>query len=341
MTETDRLPPSPRRWPLRLALACAVAVAGWTAAWTWARARLITEIDARLPILAERGVEIVCPERTVGGWPFRLEVACRDPGVEIAAEGIGGSVSAVRLTVSVWSPTAVTLEADGPLVAERDGQGRLDASWRRLAVVAQGWRAETARLALSVDGLDATTKTPDGRGGHLKAEHFEAQGRTGGDRAADLVLAVSAAASSLEIGGGRIGPPHADLSATATLRDALPPGPGEPARAFAARGGRIEPIRVGFAVDGVRVDGKGALTLGADGLLDGTIDFAAQGLEAVVHDAAKLGAQTTSLLGAFVLLGKPSRDPDLPGRHLELVVDHGRPRFGRLVGAPMAPLFHP
>ncbi|NLH79998.1 MAG: DUF2125 domain-containing protein [Phyllobacteriaceae bacterium] len=330
-----------RRRAIRALVVVALVAAAWTAAWTWARARLIAEIDLRLPMLAERGLRVVCPERTVGGLPFRLEVACRDPGVEAVATGAGGSVAALRTAVSVWSPTTVMVEADGPLVAEAAGRGRVDATWRRLVATLRWTPARPESVAVSIDGVDVTAHPAAGRTTRLRTEHLEASGRIPVDRPNDLDVAASTAAALLEIDGRRLGPPHADLSLTATLRDALPPGPAEPARAFAARGGRIEPIRTSFAVGGVRVDGKGAFTLGADGLLDGTVDFAAQGLEAVVRDAAALGPETASLLGAFVLLGKPSRDPDLPGRRLELIVDHGRPRFGRLVLPPMEPLFQP
>ncbi|MCE1235629.1 MAG: DUF2125 domain-containing protein [Hyphomicrobiales bacterium] len=344
MTDPQAVPaPSgPRgRWPLYLALGVAVAAAAWTAGWTWARSRAIEEMDARLAGLERQGVRVVCPERSVGGYPFRLEISCRDPGVEIAARGLGGSVAALRVVAQIWDPKHVILEADGPLVGEEAGKGRIEATWRRLSMSLRWRPGAVDRASLSIEGLDTTLHGADGRTGRLKAEHWETHGRNAGERAQSLEVVASAAGAALWVEGRPVGPPRSDVSLEANLVDALPPGPGEAAKAFAARGGRIAPIRASFSVGGVRVAGKGELTLGADGLLDGMIGFAAQGLEAVVAQPAALGAETAGLLGGFILLGKPSNDPELPGRRLDLVIDHGRPRFGRLLLPPMAPAFHP
>jgi hypothetical protein len=337
----DGAPGRRRRLPIGILLFVAVLVAGWTAAWTWARSRGLEEMDVQLARLAARGVTIVCPERAVGGWPFRLEVSCRDPGVEIAAQGVGGSVAALRVVAQIWDPKLVLFEADGPLVADAAGRARVDATWRRLSASLRLRPGGVERLSLSVEGIDATARSGEGRVDHLKAEHLEAHGRTSGERGGDVDVALSAAAATLELAGRRIGPPRSDVGLDATFHDLLPPGPGEPLAVFAARGGRIAPVHARFAVGGVRVEGKGEVTLGLDGLLDGSIAFVGQGLEAVVTQAAALGPETASLLGGFVLLGKPSQDPEMPGRRLDLVIDHGRPRFGRLQLPAMAPLFQP
>lgn len=327
------------RRPWVVLLGVAVLCAAWSAVWATMRSRLITEVDHQLARLERDGVRIVCPDRAVGGFPFRLEISCRDPGLEIAGRGVGGSVAALRIVAQIWDPRLVLAEADGPLVAEEAGRTRVDATWRGLRASLRWSTAGIERLSLSAEGLDLTRRETGAGVARLQAEHLEAHGR--GSGAHDVDVAVSVASGVATVEGKRIGPPRSDLSLAATLREVFPFGPGDPARAFAARGGRIEPIRADFAVGGVRVAGKGALTLGSDGLLDGMIGFAATGLEAVVTQAAALGPETAGVLGGFVLLGKASNDPDLPGRRLDLVVDHGRPRFGRILMPPMAPLFRP
>lgn len=344
MSETGRSSERPSRGgrkPLFLLLAVAVVIAAWTALWTWGRGRLITEMDLRLARLSQAGVRIVCPERGIGGFPFRMEISCRDPGVELTNAGIGGSVAALRVVAQVWDPRLILVEADGPAVLEGVGRGRLDASWRRLGTSVRVHSGGVDRLSVSIEGLDATTRAADGRTLRLKAEHLEGHGRTSGPEDRDVDVALATAAAALVVDGRPVGPPRADLSAAATLRSLLPAGPGDPLAAFAARGGRIEGIRTSFAVGGASVAGKGEMTLGVDGLLDGTIALAAQGLEGVATQPAAFGAETASLLGGFLLFGKASTDPDLPGRRLDLIVERGRPRLGRLVFPPMAPLFRP
>lgn len=322
---------------LALGLACAL----WSALWATARSRSIDELDGALARLARDGVRIVCPDRGVGGFPFRLEISCRDPGVELVGRGIGGSVTGLRIVAQIWDPHLVLIETDGPLVAEESGRGRVNATWRGLRASLRWSAGGVERLSLSSEGLDLGIDEAGAAPIRLRAEHLETHGRPSGAEGTDLDVAIATAAARLTIAERPIGPPRSDLTIAATLRRLLPPVAGDPARGFAQRGGQIEPIRASFAVGGVRIEGKGALTLGPDGLLDGAIGFAATGLEAVVTDAAALGPETASLLGGFVLLGKASRDPDLPGRRLDLVVDHGRPRFGRILMAPIPPLFQP
>lgn len=344
MTEPSRDPAAPssrRRLPIGILLGVGILAAGWTAAWSLARSRLVEEMDAGLARAAAEGVRIVCPDRSVGGWPVRLEVTCRDPGLEVPARGIGGSVAALRVIAQIWDPQLILVEADGPFVAEATGRGRVDATWRHLSASLR-WRiGAVERLSLSIEGIDATLRQGETVAGRLQSEHLEGHGRASGETGRDVDAAVSAAGSRLEVAGRRVGPPRSDVSVDATLRDLLPPDRADPVRGFADRGGRIEPIHASFAVGGVRVAGKGALRLGSDGLLDGMITFAAQGLETIARDAAALGPETASLLGGFVLLGKASNDPELPGRRLELVLDHGRPRLGRVLFPPIPPLFQP
>lgn len=329
------------RRSLMLLLATGIVCAGWSAVWATIRSRLIDEVDAQVSRLDRGGVRIVCPDRGVGGFPFRLEITCRDPGLELVEEDIGGSVTALRIVAQIWDPHLILVEADGPMIAEERGRGRVEALWRGLRVSLRWSTAGLERLSLSSEGLDLTVAETGAAPVRLRAEHFEAHARPSGAGGSDLDLAGSIAAGALSIDGRPIGPQRSDLAASTTLRRLLPPAPGDMARTFASRGGKIDSIRASFSVGGVRVEGKGAMTLGSDGLLDGSIGFAAKGLEAVVTDAGTLGPEATSLLGAFVLLGKASSDPDLPGRRLDLIMDHGRPRFGRIVMAPMKPLFDP
>jgi hypothetical protein len=327
------------RLPLVIGLGVAIAAAGWTAVWATARGRILAEIDGRLAILATRGVVVACADREVGGYPFRMELTCRSPGVEIRDRGVTASASALRVVAQVWDPRLVLIEVDGPGVAVTGGD-ETTAKWRLLRASLRWAGAGVQRVSLSVDGLDLTAKQVDRPSVRLVAEHLEAHGRPHGDGGRNLDLATALAAASLSVADKRIGPPRADLSVSATLVDFLPPGPGAPLPAFAARGGRIEPTKLSLAVGGIVVDGDGALVLGGDGVLDGMVTLVARGLETLANGGAKdLGPELTTVLSGFVLLGKASKDPDRPGRRLEMIVDHGLVRIGRVTLGRIAPLF--
>lgn len=330
-----------RRRPMPKIVAAIVAViaVAWSAVWFYGRGRALEEVDRALAGLAARGVSIVCPEREVGGFPFRMELSCRQPGVTIAATGASGSATALRVVAQVWNPLLVIAELDGPLVGE-DGAGtRVTATWRTLRASVRLSARGPERISVASTGLDLAVAPREGVAVGLTGEHVEAHGQRSGER--DLDLAVTGASTAVKVGGAAVGPRRADLGLTVRLNEAIPFGPGEPVRAFAARGGRIEPIGFDFASGGVTVHGKGEMTIGRDGVLDGSIGLAAKGLEAVVSGGAELGPDLQKLLGAFVLLGKTSTDPDLPGRRLDLIIERGRPRFGRLVGPPLPLLFRP
>ncbi|WP_333823674.1 DUF2125 domain-containing protein [Pinisolibacter sp.] len=338
--DAETTAPSRRmRLPLVIGLGVAIAAAGWTAVWATARGRILAEIDGRLATLSTRGVVVACADREIGGYPFRMELTCRSPGVEIRDRGFTASAQALRVVAQVWDPRLVLVEVDGPGIAVTGGDAT-SAKWRLLRSSLRWAGDGVQRVSLSVDGLDLTAAPAGPPPVHLVAEHVEAHGRPHGEGGRNLDLATAFAGASLTVADKRIGPPRADLSVSATLVDFLPPGPGAPLPAFAARGGRIEPTKLSFAVGGIVVEGDGALVLDREGVLDGMITLVARGLETLTNGGAKgLGPELTTVLSGFVLLGKAAKDPDRPGRRLEMIVDHGLVRIGRVTLGRLAPLF--
>lgn len=332
--------PASGRLPRVLIGLVAVAAVVWSVAWMIARSRVEAEIDHRLAVLADRGVGVVCPERSIGGFPFRFEVACRAPRFEIAARELSLTAAGLRVVAQAWDPFLVITEIDGPLAFAAPGRS-LDGAWKSFRASVR-WSTDGLKR-LSIEGSDLVLgHTAAGSVVRLTAPRLEAHARIGGAAGRDLDVAIDAGGAALFVGDQRIGPPAADLAATVTFREAMPPVPVEPARAFAGRGGRIDPIRFTFAAAGMTFVGKGDLRLREDGLLDGTVAVAARGLEALAGEGGRaFGRDGAALVGAFLLLGKASDDPELPGRRLDLVVENGRPRFGRVVFPQMAPLFPP
>ena len=318
-----------------------VAVAIWTGGWFFARSRVATEMDLRLAALVDRGIEISCPERSIAGFPFRFEIGCVTPDLSIPGRGIGASTRRLLVVAQVWDPHLILADVEGPIdVASPAGRFEGKAARLRLSL---RWSAEGVdRLSLEAEGVDASWHSEEAADLRLVADHLELHARDEGERRSDLDLALSTRGAVWLRDGRRDGPETSDVDLAVRFVDLLPFVPPEPARTFAARGGRIEPIDLRFASAGLVFKGKGGLRVLPDGLLDGSIAVAATGLERLALGATKaLGAEASGLAGGFVLLGKPSQDPDLPGRRLDLIVDHGRPRLGRVLFPPLKPLFPP
>jgi len=83
MSLHDPTPPrKPRRLGLYLPFALlAVAIVAWSLAWVWVRGEAAHRMDAAVADLGRAGYPITWKTRTIGGYPFRLEVTLTDAQV--------------------------------------------------------------------------------------------------------------------------------------------------------------------------------------------------------------------------------------------------------------------
>lgn len=77
-------------------------VAGWSGAWVWARGQLAARLDAGADGLRRAGYEVSWSARSLGGYPFRLDVTLTD---------------AVIRDRSGWALQTPRLEGEAPLYA--------------------------------------------------------------------------------------------------------------------------------------------------------------------------------------------------------------------------------
>lgn len=91
--------PSPARKPRRLGLYLPffllfVAGAAWTVYWLWARDQVQTRMEAAVADLSRAGYQISWSRRTIGGYPFRMDVGLSDARIR---EPSGWGLQAPRL----------------------------------------------------------------------------------------------------------------------------------------------------------------------------------------------------------------------------------------------------
>lgn len=99
-------PSAPRKFR-RLGLwlpfvALGLLIVGWSAAWVWARGQAVSRMDTAVAVLSRAGYPVSWKDRTIGGYPFRLDITL----TEVRARGPGG-----------WGLEAVRLEGEAPMHA--------------------------------------------------------------------------------------------------------------------------------------------------------------------------------------------------------------------------------
>jgi len=75
--------PQAARKPRRLGLIVPfvlllIAAAAWSGFWLWARGQVVSRMDAAVADLGRAGYQISWKQRSVGGYPFRMDVTLRD-----------------------------------------------------------------------------------------------------------------------------------------------------------------------------------------------------------------------------------------------------------------------
>lgn len=182
------------RWLVALPFTLLVLVlAGWSVGWATLAGRLEAEVDTFLEREAEAGRIYTCASRSVGGFPFRLEIECLEPTARIG-EGLGAvTLRAERLlsVAQIYDWELAIAEIQGPGRIEGAGMNdSLVADWRLGQASYRGSEEAMERTALVFDDLlldvaPAGTATPraeatriDRLGVHLRPTPDAAEGRS-------------------------------------------------------------------------------------------------------------------------------------------------------------------
>lgn len=354
-------PRSRRRRPFGvLAGVAIVAVGAWTGAWFWIRGQITSNIDQTLTLLAEQGVVVSCPSRSVGGWPFRIAVHCEAPTVRIAARDV--AIDLARLDVSglVTQPHLYIADATGPITLRR-GTDVAEARWSslRLSLALREDRLERFSLATTeLDGRARFSGEPEqalrlGKGelqlmpaaaveralsavGSAAASAPAAPAPVSG--ADDLRLAITAERAEPSVGGVRPVPVPVDVFVDAKTTGL--PGVTLDPRELAAYGAGLDVVLARVGLGDLRFEGGGRLTVADDGGIDGVLEVQPVTDPAPVGAPAAPASLKAAFAGAMMMFGThgPSRT-GRTGNRLDVVVDNGVVRVGRMTLAKLRPLF--
>lgn len=325
MTDATTEPASaPRRFsrlrlflPIGLLLGLAVV---WSAGWLYVRGRAATEIERFFAREAAAGRTWSCPDRSVAGYPFRIEVVC--PSLSFERADFAARLGRVVAVAQVYRPTHVILEAAGPLAVSR-GPVTANAEWRLLqasvqVAVAEG-RGRLDRLSVAVDDLKGSADPGGGPvafgAGHMELHARPDPARFAGEGAIDVSLrAERATVPALDpvLGGSE----PADLSVDATATRAAGFGGGAFVRElerWRAAGGALELTLASVVKGPKRVRARGTLALDPEHRLAGRVDAEAAGLEALIAPIlaqrfGERGGLVGGLIGGLLGGARPPRD---------------------------------
>ena len=137
-----------------------VAVA-WSVAWFVIRNRTGEALDSWLAAEARNGRQWTCRDRTIGGYPFRIEIVCS--ALDLKQGPTTASFGRVEAVAQVYDPRRIVTEIEGPLQAT-DGRVNVQAGWDLLQAsvhLMSGGGMQRVSLAARAPRLSVKGLTPD------------------------------------------------------------------------------------------------------------------------------------------------------------------------------------
>ena len=255
----------------------------WSVAWFVIRQRTTEGLDAWLAAEAAAGRRWTCADRSVGGYPFRIEVTCAGVAAELkdAQPPIAIKLKQILAVAQVWDPRLIIAEFTGPLTAsDAGGAPYVTATWGIAQASVRGTPKAPERASVVVDGLRL-----DGAQGNLfdsKRAEFHARVQYGSwphNPAVDVVVKlVGAAAPAVHALAAQ--PFDADILAVLHgIKDLAPKPMPARLREWQAAGGRLEIQNARLAQAESLANATGTLALTQQGRLDGALRLTVAGIE--------------------------------------------------------------
>jgi hypothetical protein len=271
-------------------------VAGWTGFWKFAAGKAETAIEGWRAREAQAGRIYTCGSQNIGGFPFRIEVNCdqasallrsNQPPIELNATGL-------VMVAQVYQPGLLVSEFRGPLTAGEPGKSPgFIADWKLAQSSVRGTPTAPERGSLVFDLLSVDRVNDTARESMLRARHAEFHGRMAEGSAANKpVIEVAVQidqGTAPNLHPAAATPINADITALLRgLNDFAPKSWPVRFREMQAAGGRIDITKARVQQGEILAIGEGALSLNANGRLEGELRITMAGLEQFL---AAIGAQ--------------------------------------------------
>lgn len=309
-----------------LGFVVALLAVGWSSFWWFAASTADSASANAIARARDAGIAIDCTDREIGGFPFRLTLACRSLGVETAE--LKASSTGVRAVALVYDPKHLILEADAPLeLAGAQLAGPVVADWQsgRASLLIGAQLLDEASVAFHDVAIrsDAFLPVRD-----PSAQRLELHVRRSQEAAADLDVALVSRAVAVFV--GTVALPQFDLDVLARLTGGagLLAGRHEAfVEQLKSGAAAVELQRALVTLGDALVEVSGVFSLTPEGYLEGQPRIA-------IANPAALGAALTAVpgvdagwlapfLGVLGNFGERTTIGDTPARAMTLTIRDG------------------
>jgi len=281
-----------RRSPYRMLIPFAVVVilgCAWSALWLYASYVAEQTLNGWRAREAAVGRIHTCAAQTIGGYPFRIEVRCTEPMVEVRSIQPPMTIRGadVMVVAQVWDPTLLISELTGPLTVSENGRPTASGNWSLAQSSLRGLPSAPERVSIVFDKLDLARTTGTGMESIAQADHAEIHGRiAAGSTASDPTLDVAlnlVKTTAPFLGNYTRAPIDADVVGTLHGLNDLTPKPwADRLRELQAANGYIEIAKARVAQGDVIAVSSGTLRLTARGRLDGNLQVTVANLDQAI-----------------------------------------------------------
>ncbi len=262
------------RWGLYLPLAAlGLVVAGWSSFWFVARGLVNDGLNKAIEDARARGDVWTCLDRSLSGYPFRLELRCKSITLaRTASAGVVQLSTGPMLAVGQpQTPSHVIVQIDGPMLMNLADGRRIEARWDLLEASRKGSGGDLERLSLDVRKPVVSVSGPQAAVSTFSSATLEAHvrrhpARPAADKARDLFVRVTQLASGdLDALFGDTNLSDVDLQITTNQADLLANGITPTSlEAWRSAAGKLEITRLALKKGLKQIEAKGELWIDDD-----------------------------------------------------------------------------
>lgn len=269
----------------------------WSAAWWTIRDRAGEALDGWLAAEARADRQWTCRDRQIGGYPFRIEVACAD--LSLQQGPVSASLGRVEAVAQVYQLRHAIAEIEGPLKFT-DGRMTAVGTWRLLAASVHSAAGGFQRISLVADDprIEIAGAGPDDL--VVASRHLEVHVRPSLTRRQDAAYDISLSAQQAKlpvfddlIGGSE--PANVQIDVTVTQAQGFRGRPvADELERWRQGGGKLGIARLSVAKGPRRMEAKGELRLDEAHRLAGHLEAAAAGFDELVTRLTGGGGSTAT-----------------------------------------------